>query len=283
MSDENSRWDEIRRIHIESKRAYRILGGLVLVGLGVWLGANLFAGDSGYATNLYTELISIGITVFIIDILNSRRNEQLREEISKKQLVREVKSPDNATARNAVHELRDQGWLTGDDGLLRGENLDHANLENAYLSFARLDGAYLFGANLSGETTLEGANLAFANLTAANLSSAFIGRADFTNTNLWNADLRDAFLASTNMRGANLVGADFADASMAMRVTDTAPLVSPLILPDGNEWSPETDMEMFTNPAHPNFWRSKDPNSPAHPDFKKNRTLLEPLGNESET
>jgi hypothetical protein len=34
-------------------------------------------------------------------------------------------------------------------------------------------------------------------------------------------------------------------------------------LPDGTNWTSDTDMMRFTDPAHPQFWRSDEPNSPA--------------------
>ena len=48
---------------------------------------------------------------------------------------------------------------------------------------------------------------------------------------------------------ANLTGADFAE--------DTR-------LPDGTHWTPDTDITRFTDPDHPRFWRSDDPESPAY-------------------
>jgi hypothetical protein len=35
-------------------------------------------------------------------------------------------------------------------------------------------------------------------------------------------------------------------------------------LPDETIWTPDTDMARFTDPNHPDFWRSDDPNSPAY-------------------
>jgi DNA-binding NtrC family response regulator len=35
-------------------------------------------------------------------------------------------------------------------------------------------------------------------------------------------------------------------------------------LPDGTNWTPDTGMARFTDPEHPEFWRSDDPGSPAY-------------------
>ena len=35
-------------------------------------------------------------------------------------------------------------------------------------------------------------------------------------------------------------------------------------LPDGKKWTPDTDMARFTDPEHPDFWRSDFTGSPAY-------------------
>ena len=68
------------------------------------------------------------------------------------------------------------------------------------------------------------------------------------------ANLREADLATTTLDGANLIGASVREARFSKYAT----------MPDGNWWTPETDMGRFTDPVHPDFWRSDDPNSPAY-------------------
>jgi hypothetical protein len=68
--------------------------------------------------------------------------------------------------------------------------------------------------------------------------------ADLTLTNLQGADLR-----RTNLQGADLEVAQFDENT---------------ILPDMTKWTPDTDMKRFTDPKHPQFWRSDDPKSPAY-------------------
>ena len=63
------------------------------------------------------------------------------------------------------------------------------------------------------------------------------------------ADLASADLFGADLMYANLTGADFAE--------DTR-------LPDGTHWTPDTDITRFTDPDHPRFWRSDDPESPAY-------------------
>jgi hypothetical protein len=63
-----------------------------------------------------------------------------------------------------------------------------------------------------------------------------------------------ANLESANLERANLQGADFFLATFSKET----------ILPDDKKWTPETDMARFTDPEHPQFWRSDDPTSPAY-------------------
>jgi len=92
--------------------------------------------------------------------------------------------------------------------------LTGANLYGAYLRAANLDRANLTDAHLYG-AHLYGADLRDANLTRANLTRAYL-----TDANLYGADLRDANLDRANLHGA--------------------------FLPDGTRWTPETDMQKWT-------------------------------------
>lgn len=99
------------------------------------------------------------------------------------------------------------------------------------------------------EVYLEGAALQGANLWHADLQRAYLGHADLQGANLGYADLRGAILERAKLQGAYLGRAHFDE--------DT-------ILPDGTRWTPDTDMARFTDPEHPNFWRSSSRRSPAY-------------------
>ena len=229
ITDFDERQAEIREYHREFGWFYKLLGGLILVLFGVWIGSQLFADDSGYNTNLYTELLGIGVTVFILNELAKRREVRQLQE----QLVRNAASTSNEIAKDAVHQLRRQGWLTGEKGLLKGKNLRLANLESAKL----------FGANLS-RTNLVSANLSGADLLSANLSNA----------QLIGAELHGAHLFSVNLGGANLSQSNL---SAAVGIASTS-FDKATLLPDGSRWTSETDMGRYTNPEHPNFWHPED-------------------------
>ncbi|GAB4530726.1 MAG: hypothetical protein OHK0046_51450 [Anaerolineae bacterium] len=187
------------------QQAGRLSGALLFLGIGVWIGARLFAGDApliddtGYYTNIFTEILSVILTIGVLNYLAERREDKRREREDKARLVREAGSPVNATAVNAVRELRERDWLEGEDSALKGARLHLANLSAANLSFANLSAT----------------NLSFANLSAANLSFANLNKTDFDTTNLSGADLKLANLSGASLYEANLSGADLELANLS--------------------------------------------------------------------
>lgn len=145
-------------------------------------------------------------------------------------------SPDNGFAVEAVRQLRSLGWL--EDGSLRGANLLEANLQKGFLRDANLQNVVLSGANMQYAFLFD-ANLQNAVLRWVNLQNAFLTEANLQNTNLVNANLQNTDLTDTKFN-------EFT------------------ILPDGTNWTSETDMSRFTDPNHPQFWRSDNPASPAY-------------------
>ncbi len=273
--------ETIQKLFKEHRLFYQVLGGGVLVLIGVFVGWIFFAAKHpildkyslGYGTNLYTEFISIAVTVFIVDRLNQRREEQReaarekereeregerRTEELKKRLVREAGSPDNGTALNAIRELSDRGWLIGKNGLLQNADLRRANLEGAKLERANLQGAELLVSKLQG-AHLIGADLQDAELVAANLEGAVLVGADLQDAELVAANLEGAVLVGANLQGANLHEANLQEVALYKATFDEN-----ITLPDRTKWAPDTDMERFTKPEHPEFWRSDWELSPAY-------------------
>ncbi len=243
----NERILEIKDIYRRFAEVYKIGSGVLLVLIGVWIGSFLF--KDGYATNVYTEMLSIVVTVLVLDRLNEWRSVQQRKQT----LIREAGSRDNSTALNAVDWLRAEKWLTLDDEspLLKDKKLSRANLENAYLYEADFY-----------KTNLYKANLIYADLSKACLRSAFLHRAILDNTSLYQTDFRQAVLCNVSLRGAKYI--------------ETAQFDEGTILPDAlpvkdadgqhirNEqghfvydkyWTIDTDMTRYTDPSHPDFWQ----------------------------
>jgi hypothetical protein len=86
------------------------------------------------------------------------------------------------------------------------------------------------------------------------LQAAYLRGASFENATLTGADLTGA-----NLLGTIFTGADLSHAQLAGAFYDEK-----TVLPDGTFWTPDTDLARFTDPAHPDFWRSNDPLSPAY-------------------
>jgi uncharacterized protein YjbI with pentapeptide repeats len=104
-------------------------------------------------------------------------------------LMDKLRNPENFVVREAVHEMRLQGWLK--DGTLKGADLRHVHFQHSNLENANLRGADLRMAHL------QLSNLVYSDLTGACLS----------NTNLYGADLRDVCLKEAILHKANLQGA----------------------------------------------------------------------------
>ena len=189
-----------------------LLAVFVFVGAGFFLfGASfsVLAGDdpNGYWTNLFTEIVGIGVTIAVVNWFARQRETARRKKV----LVRRAGGASNEFAKDAVSEMRTEGWLTGEDGLLQGIDLSGANLQGAKLEGANLKCAILYDANLR-KADLRKANLKNTRLTGAKLSEAELSGATLTGVdlqgmNLENIELYDANLENTDLRRANLKGA----------------------------------------------------------------------------
>lgn len=109
---------------------------------------------SGFFSNLIPEFIGIVFTVFVLDRLDSNRENRLILE----RLLREMHSRYNPVALKAIEELRVMGHI--EEGVMRGRdfrgsnwqeaNLYRADLQSVDLKNADLKNADLYEANLEG-------------------------------------------------------------------------------------------------------------------------------------
>jgi hypothetical protein len=202
--------------------------------------AGLFAKNDTFReiiSALWPEIFSIVFTVGVLGWFAHWREVQA----DKRRLIEELGSRVQDVAVYAAEKLRRRGWLT--DGSLQEARLWEANLHNANLQRAYLASAHLEGANLRG----------------ANLGGAVLPQVHLEGANLHNANLQRAYLASAHLEGANLRGAN-----LQMVLWPDAEFDEDTTLPDGTKWMPGTDMDRFTDPDHPDFWRSSVPPSPAY-------------------
>lgn len=194
-----TKWQDVRKIHRDYKGFYELAGGLSLFAVLGLFGLVIFAADQfGYQMNVYTELISVALTILVLD----RRAAKRAEKEHKEELIFQFGSEDNSAALSACRMLKFKGWL--DDGSLYGADLKGANLK----------GAQLFDVNMAG------------------------------------VDLSNA-----NLKGANLSGADLRETRLVRGHVEDITLDEQTMLPDGSRWTPDTDIERYTNPEHPDFWQ----------------------------
>ncbi|UCC53038.1 MAG: pentapeptide repeat-containing protein [Anaerolineaceae bacterium] len=240
--------------------------GLILLTLGLFFGISGYFDQhpgsfnfgefvADFYANASAELLSIAITVLIIDRLNRRRDERqraLRDEERmlqrkvrdeqkseeeqadhKARLIREMGGRDRGLAYRAVRELEAYDWLT--DGSLRGADLREANLVDC-----RLVGVQMPDANLR-QANLRGVNLMGANLSGVDLSEANLVRANLRETNLAKATLSgQGRLSSTKLAFADLSGANLTDAVVSDGQLRLVKLMPGTIMPDGRryeEWN----------------------------------------------
>ncbi len=228
------RLNDIRTIQRQHTFFYQLLAGVFVTGVLIGLGFQLFVNDTGYpTTNLYTEAVSIAVTVFILrlwDERDERRRHQGREierkrdaeEDLKQQLVMDAGSLSNEKALDAMSQMYKREWLMGQNGLLKSGNLAEAKLSGASLRFVNLEGANLIGARLD-RCNFFGANLPSADLSLANLLYAGL---EYQN-------LSDVKLHGANLTNANLYGENL----------ETAKFNEHTILPDGTNFDETRDQD----------------------------------------
>ncbi|KAA3642804.1 MAG: pentapeptide repeat-containing protein [Chloroflexi bacterium] len=175
-----------------------------------------------FYANVSTELISIGITILIIDQLYKNQDEK---EL-KTRLIWDMGSMDQAHSLRAIKELKFRNWLY--DGTLENQdftlaNLEDAEVENAKLKEANFTKANLVKANFQNATLnkcnfsesilfecqLQEAKLQNAKLIKSQMRLAVLSRAD-----LGTADLLGAYLVTAEIRNANLQHATLEEANL---------------------------------------------------------------------
>ena len=155
-----------------------------------------------FYANGVSELISIAITILVIDRLNDYRLKAQEKE----KLILQLSSTDIGFATEASRLLNLHGWLT--DGSVRGAYLHGTNLSRAMLDNADFQ-----------ECNLIQSKFKFAYLNKANFTKANLQASDLSECHLLEANLTDAILANANLNrtlliGAKLWGADFSKANL---------------------------------------------------------------------
>ena len=184
----------------------------------------------GLLTVAFEVSVGAGVTILFIDRFNAHR----QRESLKQRLIREAGSRSHDVAISAVEWMDREGWLRGEDGLLKGANLREARLHEARLDGANLEGADLEAAYLGNakliETNLNRTNLFRADLKGASLREAKLQEAELSWAGLNHAKLDGAFLQNaklshTNMKSADLNKANFETAFMLQAILSDASVV----------------------------------------------------------
>lgn len=252
----NEQFEEQRKIRREHKQTYQLMGGITLLVIGIWIGAQLFGGDAGFTTNLYTEALSIGVTILVLNWFADRRATRQRKE----ELFLQLGSQSNDFALEAKRQLKIEGWL---EEALAQKKFPRANWQGMVLARMDLTHLTLLNANLVC-TNLMSADLSNAVLCRSSLSNAFLVDTKLTNANLLDANLTGAVLWFADLTNANLSYANLTDASLLITDLANANFDVNTILPDGTHWTSDTDMSRFTDPTHPQFWGTEKLNTAAY-------------------
>lgn len=264
------REENICRIWVHYKPFYLILGSIVFVVAGIFIGLFLAQAIvieqsfSAAMASLFPEAVGITFTVIFIDRLNDMRAQnQLKQ-----QLIREIVSTDRGLVMRAFKELAVNNWIT--DGSLKeadlqnvvlsGCDLTYSNLKKANLKLANLSKSNLKKAKLNlanlyhadfSNASLEGATLEQVNAEGINFYSAYLWKAilrqshldgaDFRNATLIDSDLQGAYLGSVDFRGANLTGAILKDAIIEDAIFDEKTK-----LPNGTYFNPKNGITQIS-------------------------------------
>ncbi len=236
--------------HSLTTEQQEIFNRVMMIVLGFGVGWLLFADKQGYIANVFSEVLGIGGTFFVLDYWVSRRDARQRIQ---NELVYQAGSTSNAMAKSAIDMCRKRGWLLGANSILK-----HANLEGAHLAGARLSGANLSGANFL-RANLSGAYLrpVWGDIDAGYAKTHGLSVADHPrfDTDLRNAILVEADLTNACMEGVDLRGADLRDAKLSNTNLFDAKFDSATTLPDGTRWKPGSNISQFGAVLYrPDWW-----------------------------
>jgi len=245
-----SGWDAVKCIW--SQYSYLWIAPAFI--MGFILGAIVpFSGD--FYESFKPEMLSIALTITLLYAFDQWRQENRDEKSLKDELLWQVRSQSNEVAKSAIDRIRFKGWLTGEDGLLKGADLSFGKLMGANLTEANLEGTNLEGTNLT-EAKLFGVSLVGANLRMANLD-----KTQFLFANLTKADLSFSTLNETVFAGSDLTDACLLKAKTIRKdkiifemTVQSIDSTTKAILPDGTSGNLGDDISRFFDLNHPDIF-----------------------------
>lgn len=172
---------------MESKLRRTTLLILIVSVLLLLLGVFDFLGQGDLLLNLGTEALGVVLTVYIIDSVYKKIND----EDHKGYLIRQLSNNNNATP--AFNEVRRKNWAY--DGSLEQVSIENSNLEDAGFALVKMSRARFEDVNLNNSffglgdytdctfvnTTFEGADFSGASLKGVNFHNCILLNAHFHN------------------------------------------------------------------------------------------------------
>lgn len=284
---------------------YPMIVGAFLVIAGIVIGGYLFGSENpvysgnmlSYITNIWTELIGISVTIFIIDRLyrnreekerDSREHDTLRDNLLMKIRIGELHTKQEVFAAGIFLDV-----FSGEQSILRGQNLKYLDLSairigssigtgklinpNSVIPMVVVfDSSDLKGASFSGsfigyssfiDTNLILANFSRtkgefcdfegANMQRTNHSEVRWGAVSFRNAQLVSGRFQHAQFENCDLRGANLRNGNFTDARFTVCKFDES-----TILPDSELFEGELVIKYWTPETDMTRYTN-----PEHPDF----------------
>ena len=178
----------------------------------------------------------------------SQRLKSVEKELA--ETNRRLKLAQNASQDGRMEQNQKRRASAGaESGRIR--KIDSAKLVS---SGGAKDRAGRLHTKTAGVKDFTGRNLAREQLENADLSGAIMREVDLSHANLANADLSRADLSGATLKGANLCEARLQGANLTQVNLEGATLrrarlmgatLDGAILPDGNEWTPGTNMGSF--------------------------------------
>lgn len=219
IDQEKSRWDEIKEIWQESAWLWIVPGMILGIAIGFLISLAISADlDNWFIDGIWPEVLGTSVAVALIYQLDRWRDDRREKNRLKKELIWQATSRSRDVAVSALDRIRLEGWLQGEDSVLKGIDFGHLDpkWDEAELTKANLQGAKLRAAKMQ-QSKLQGANFESADLTWANfyranmgdiiLRGAYMSSTKLQNTLLWYSDMRGCDCSLSDLQEANLAGA----------------------------------------------------------------------------
>lgn len=204
-----------------------------------------------FLQGISTELIGAAITAFLFGAILLVFQQYQIIENEKQQLELQLGSTDNTFAIEAARIAIANGWLR--DGTFQGAYLRGTNLKRAYMPGSDLENALLRYSNFEG-AALMSINFKGAELYNVNFKEVRMSNAELEDANLSNANLEGATIFGANLKNTSLDGTNFKNTELTNVNLEGAQFSENTTLPDGTQWTQNTDMSRFTDREHPDYW-----------------------------